>query len=211
MDCRFVIIEGLIGAGKSTLVSYLKDLPFEDYIFVKEPYELFRQFGSFDTFALLSEDPQKYASFIQLHIVRSLRQFYAKLTADCRRQTRRKTYVCERFISSPLVFTRALCERGYISEFAREILLDLSTEYIGEVGITPTHVFYLNTSLATCLDRIKNRGRTAEISFVDKEYLQNLSDAYNIYMYNLEGVCVKKSQSEDNLSELAQEFLEFIR
>ena len=118
---RVIVVEGLIGAGKSYFLAHLRRVfaGNNKYVIITEPVQNFTYFKHFDTFALLKEDPKTHAVCTQLHIIRSLFQHFEFLLKQSEKD---QIIISERFHTSPLVFINALylqdiCQRTAIGHF----------------------------------------------------------------------------------------------
>ncbi len=204
---KLYVIEGLIGAGKSYLLAHLKKSfkHNQQYVFIDEPAQLFQHFQQHEVFSLLQDNPPQYAFCSQLHICRTIAKYYQ---VRSERLNNSQIVVTERFHTSPIVFTHALYRQGYLTPFARDLLLDISKEYSSGVNLKVDGVYYLSTDIDTCLKRIQTRGRPGEVEFVTKQYLEHLSYSYDKYLSTI--TPVKISQTGLEFAQLFEDVKHFI-
>ena len=163
---RYLVIEGVIGAGKTSLARMLSDRlkaqlvleEVEDNPFLKDFYRDRARFA-FQT--------QMHFLFSRYQQQRSLRQtdlFSDKLVADYLFQKDRI------FASLNLVDK----ELGLYERLVGWLELDV---------VKPDVVVYLQASTETLMERIMRRNRSFEKD-MDKSYIERLNDAYNHYFFH---------------------------
>ncbi|UGQ17042.1 deoxynucleoside kinase [Borrelia sp. RT1S] len=158
-----IIIEGLIGAGKTTLGDILSrelDIPFYS--------ELNNEF----TLSILDKfyrDKSRWAFPVQINF---LNERFKLIKAIFRT----KGGILDRSIYGDRVFASLLNERGCISDEEYRIYLELLDSMLEHSQI-PTLMVYLDCSVEEAERRIKNRNRSFEVG-ISREYLDNLNDKY---------------------------------
>jgi deoxyadenosine/deoxycytidine kinase len=163
---RYLVIEGVIGAGKTSLARMLSDRlkaqlvleEVEDNPFLKDFYRDRARFA-FQT--------QMHFLFSRYQQQRNLRQtdlFSDKLVADYLFQKDRI------FASLNLVDK----ELGLYERLVGWLELDV---------VKPDVVVYLQASTETLMERIMRRNRSFEKD-MDKSYIERLNDAYNHYFFH---------------------------
>jgi deoxyadenosine/deoxycytidine kinase len=163
---RYLVIEGVIGAGKTSLARMLSDRlkaqlvleEVEDNPFLKDFYRDRARFA-FQT--------QMHFLFSRYQQQRNLRQtdlFSDKLVADYLFQKDRI------FASLNLVDK----ELGLYERLVGWLELDV---------VKPDVVVYLQASTETLMERITRRNRSFEKD-MDKAYIERLNDAYNHYFFH---------------------------
>jgi deoxyadenosine/deoxycytidine kinase len=163
---HFVVIEGVIGVGKSTLAQYLSEA--WDATLVMEEVEENPYLEEF------YRDRRRYAFQTQITFLLSRYQQQQKLL--------------QRDIFSPKVVSDYLFQKDRI--FAN---VNLSDKELGlyerlfpilERDVpTPDLVVYLQATVETLLGRIQKRGRSFERD-MSPEYLEALAEAYNYFFFH---------------------------
>lgn len=182
-----VILDGLIGAGKSTFIKKIVDF-YENQPLWKEEFTLvpvyencdrFNNFGRFKPLELFYNNPDQYAMPVQMHIVNCLNATMKEITADLY-STKPIILLCDRSLYSPMYFTSLLNKRNLLSDFAKEIV-SVYTEHEASNTESSCNLhyllyFHLDTPVDVCLDRIHKRAREFEqTSVMDAGYLVQLS------------------------------------
>lgn len=161
-----VVMEGLIGSGKTTCLERLRDLynvPIMlEPVIEWEPY-----------LQLFYQDQRRWAFTLQMKIVQTLRDEAATLPA---------CVIRERSIDATRhVFVKNLVERGMLID--KEV--DLIDQFIPcESYRRFHHLLYIDTPPEVCMERISQRARASELSVdsgspsISLEYLQDLQRLY---------------------------------
>lgn len=184
-----IVIEGLIGAGKSSLMklieTFFQNNPhfFEGnikqiYCFY-EPNSAFSEFKQYNPLQLFYESPQQYAVPFQYYVIDSFSQFL-KHTFDYRKRTE-TLYIYERSLFSCNVFINSMLENGLISHFSHDFLSSLITRNTHDLKFQPDAIFFLDISIEKALERIHQRGRAGE-GHCNFEQLECLTRHYNTYL-----------------------------
>ncbi len=158
-----ILIEGIIGAGKTTLGEILER---------RLGVPLKRELSDGDTTALLQRfyrDPRRWAFSLQMHFL-DVRQ---RMTRELRDQT---AGILDRSLFGDRIFAEMHGAAGTITP--EEIRTYSSLWYaLAEHLPPPTLLVYLDCSVATALERIHERNRSGE-SRITAEYLQDLNERY---------------------------------
>ncbi|WP_174220859.1 deoxynucleoside kinase [Borrelia turcica] len=158
-----IVIEGLIGAGKTTLGNILSrelNIPFYS--------ELNNEF----TLSILDKfykDKSRWAFPVQINF---LNERFKLIKAIFRT----KGGILDRSIYGDRVFATLLNEGGYMSDDEYRIYLDLLDNMLEHSQI-PALMIYLDCSVDEAERRIKNRNRSFETG-IPREYLDNLNTKY---------------------------------
>ena len=201
-----IVLEGLIGAGKSFFLEYLrKHMP--NAFFIEEPVDDFMHFESYNPLNEL-----KYNAFAtQYHIMQCLKNLYDGLWSK-KQSDGISVIITERSLDSPVIFTEALHRNGNLSDFEKELLDKLSSKMNSEVDFPiVTGIFYLTTPPEICIQRIKYRNRDGEDEMVNLNYLHNLQAAFESYLSNTEKPLWLATSDTDDIHNLHQELLDFIK
>ncbi|WKC57811.1 deoxynucleoside kinase [Borrelia sp. P9F1] len=158
-----IIIEGLIGAGKTTLGGILSrelNIPFYS--------ELNNEF----TLSILDKfykDKARWAFPVQINFLNERFKLIKSIFKT-------KGGILDRSIYGDRVFASFLNEGLYISDEEYKIYIDLLYSML-EHSQMPTLMVYLDCSVDEAERRIKNRNRSFEMR-ISREYLDNLNDKY---------------------------------
>lgn len=203
-----VVIEGNIGSGKSYLLEHLRSssVNTSKILFVDEPVQLFENYNGHKPLKLLEEDPQHEATAVQLHIICTLRKYYNSIFKK-NFTTETEIIICDRYFVSALIFIETLYRCEYISHFAKTVL---EAEVKEHLPMFPkvTGVFFLDTPVELCINRIQSRARPGETRLVDWKYLKYIEEAYAKLQKNKVADWCTSSSTEINV--LIAEITSFI-
>ncbi|AHH05179.1 Deoxyguanosine kinase [Borrelia miyamotoi FR64b] len=158
-----IVIEGLIGVGKTTLGHFLSselNIPFYS--------ELNNEF----TLHMLDKfykDKSRWAFSMQINF---LNERFRLIKDICRT----KGGILDRSIYGDRVFASLLNDNGYISDYEYMIYLNLLDNML-EHSQRPLLLVYLDCSIDEAKRRIKNRNRNFERD-ISREYLKGLKEKY---------------------------------
>lgn len=212
---NIILVEGLIGAGKSTLISMLReDKNIKDKcVFVSEPIDEFCMYKSIGgkVYNPLKEQYENTKNFpiVQMHITNSLYKQYENF------ENEEKLYICERSILSPITFINTSYDLKNITEYTKDVLSDMVlTKYKGiKEEIKHIKLFYLDTNVELCLERIGYRSREGE-NQIDLHFLQTLQKNYKEYipmlMKNLKIPNLRVTHETDK-DKLVHDFKDYIK
>ena len=173
-----VAVQGNIGSGKSSLLTAIEDHPTRagGVVLVREPVAewepwLHRYYGGRSAAAPAFPDidtPPRggdgRALGLQLQVLASLHRKRRELPLSTR------LVIFERSpISSRKIFVERMMEKGEMDELEK----DLYDNIYATLGWSPTVDVYLRCPPATCLQRIRARGRESETS-MELPYLEEL-------------------------------------
>jgi len=164
-DIRHIAVEGVIGAGKTTLASMLADLldarlvveQFEENPFLKEFYK----------------DPERYAFQTQIFFLLSrYKQQKALFQAD----------LFHRFLVTDYIFEKDKIF-AYLNLADEELkLYETLVSSIEHSIPMPDLVVYLQSSVPRLLANIKHRARPYEAE-ISEQYIKDLNEAYNYFFF----------------------------
>ena len=163
---KYIAIEGVIGAGKTTLAKMLSD---------RLGAELMLDDAFNNPFlADFYKNPKRYALSTQLYFLLTRYQQQQKLVF---RDLFAQKIVCDYSFGRDSVFASiTLSERELI---LYEKILPALTQELPKPDIT----IYLQTSTPVLLERIKKRNIRFERT-IDDEYLEKLNEAFNYYFFH---------------------------
>ncbi|AGE57698.1 kinase protein [Acanthocystis turfacea Chlorella virus NTS-1] len=175
-----ISIEGLIGAGKSTVLAALKKRGFK---VVTEPIEKWTFLKKF------YDDPRKYSLALQIQIL---------LTFAEQEFPEDEIVFVERSPAvSRYVFANMLRSEGLMTDEATNVYSELYTKL--DLWKPDVYIF-LDTPVDICLKRQESRGDSYKIT---KEYLADLEKYYNIFFkYNTREIVDSNRPVEDVVTDV---------
>ena len=163
---KFIVVEGPIGVGKTTLARKLANNLNSELLlekFLENPF-----------LEKFYKDIDKYALSTQLHFLLQRKADLSKLDSV---GSNNKNYVSDYFINKDKLFAKTVLSRN---EF------ELYTKIFDALNITipkPDLIIYLQAEPDILLERIKLRGNGFEKN-ITKDYLQSITDAYTQFFYS---------------------------
>lgn len=164
-DLRYIAIEGVIGAGKTTLANMLGESigakvvleQFEENPFLKDFYR----------------DPERYAFQTQIFfLLTRYKQQRALFQAD----------LFHRFLVTDYIFEKDKIF-AYLNLQDEELkLYETLVSSIEHNIAAPDLVVYLQSSIPRLMGNIKHRGRTYESS-MSESYIKDLNESYNYFFF----------------------------
>ena len=205
-------VEGIVGAGKSTMLEVLTpELPMRAVI-KKEPLDQFVTFDASDInpLAQMYLDPFRNSFVGQLHIMDVvLKQHYTMFNKT--KLKKGEILITERSALSPLVFIEAYSREGCINDFERAYLLKHFTDNF-IVDMKPDFIILMDTDYFQALQRMRDRKRDGE-STSDSSFHQTLHEVYSTFFteWNIPVCNVPKSVCEQSPDIVAKFVGDFIR
>lgn len=166
MDGALVVIEGTIGAGKTTLVQNLEELLSENVITLKECISenlMAIYYSNMQKWGMISQNMCMQESLARSEKADVLRKGGQQVLVDCG------------FLRTG-AFAGALHEQGIMSDSEYALHMDMHAHLMDKIN-PPDLVIYLDVSPDVALGRIKSRSRDSETT-VTKQYLQMLEKHY---------------------------------
>jgi deoxyadenosine/deoxycytidine kinase len=163
---KFIVVEGPIGVGKTTLARKLANNLNSELLlekFLENPF-----------LEKFYKDIDKYALSTQLHFLLQRKADLSKLDSV---SSNNKNYVSDYFINKDKLFAKTVLSRN---EF------ELYTKIFDALNITipkPDLIIYLQAEPDILLERIKLSGNGFEKN-ITKDYLQKITDAYTQFFYS---------------------------
>ena len=166
--CRYVVVEGPIGAGKTSLARHLATrLPGETLLERPEDNPFLARFY---------EDPERFALPTQLHF---LFQRVDQLRDVGQLDMFRHATVADFLLDKDPLFARLNLND------AEYKLYEKVYSYLKPQTPTPDLVIYLQAPVETLVERVHRRGVEYERT-ISEHYLARLADAYSRYFYRYE-------------------------
>ena len=163
---KFIVVEGPIGVGKTTLARKLANNLNSELLlekFLENPF-----------LEKFYKDIDKYALSTQLHFLLQRKVDLSKLDSV---GSNNNNYVSDYFINKDKLFAKTVLSRN---EF------ELYTKIFHALNITipkPDLIIYLQAEPDILVERIKLRGNGFEKN-ITKDYLQKITDAYTQFFYS---------------------------
>ena len=182
MNAGLIIVEGNIGAGKSTFAKALAHSLHGKYI--AEPDEKTNQY-----LADYYNDPARWSFEMQIHLL--TRRYRSQLRAQREiLDDGEGFYVMDRSYYGDVCFANVQKQLGYFDDRAYDTYLRLHTDLKLNL-LPPTCAIFLDTSPAVCKSRISKRmsekeGRKCE-STIELDYLNRLDNEIRKLEKSLEG------------------------
>lgn len=205
----FVSLEGLVGSGKTSLISLLASrLPWPRFMFITEPVDAYNTFLHHHPLELSYTSPKQNFPMSQLHIMKqNLKNISQASTSplDC------ELVLCERSLASATVFINTAYDLGHISEYTRDYLLFLLNHYCLS-SPKAEHIIYLHADKQTISKRVRARARTGE-QHCTLAFQETLQKNYNVFLTRSHETGAKihhVSNNADTLETAADEVTEIL-
>lgn len=188
---KIFCIDGNIGAGKTTILNELKNRGYCVYEEeLSEWGELLKRFYS---------DPKRWMCTLQVAILHSMQKQYKNIIQQTQQQTQEKIVFIERSPQSSMIFVKNGVKQKFIDNEEANVIKNIYNDLYWK----PDKVFYLDTDVNLCYDRMKSRNRKCEKN-VTKDYLQFINDEYS-QLYNNQNAFIL--QNNTNLQVLIDQIL----
>lgn len=157
-------VEGIIGAGKSTLCKKLQEA---GYVVAQEPLERWNV-ASHNLLECYYNNPSKYAYLFQCHVLRTLAENTQRMTPPPGFASFQ-----ERSIDSNAIFSRLQHQLGHMDDVEYDCYMD---QYYKERGHPRCRVMgriFLDVDIDTAMQRVSTRDRLGESSLM-RDYQEQL-------------------------------------
>lgn len=171
---KFIVFEGLDGAGTTTQLRLLEENLKKAGVKVfatAEPTD--SPIGRLIRSALRKEITVKPETLALLYTADRNEHLYGK-GGVIEHLDAGDIVICDRYLYSSIAYQSVNCDTGYIKCLNKDFL-------------QPDLLFYVNTPVEECLKRITNRNQNVEL-FEKAEYLKAVSNNYNCLMMSLKFV-----------------------
>lgn len=171
----FMVLEGNIGAGKTTAMNLMKQAIWDNdfhapiiHCLKKEPIDKYTHFEStFNPLQSMYENPDQNIPISQLHIMRESQTYFS---SDL--ETKSQNILTERSFLSTFPFLQTYKLQDKISDFTFAFLREEWVN-LGKDTCFPDVIIHLEASPELCLERIKERNRAGE-EVVSLDFLEIL-------------------------------------
>lgn len=180
---RYFIVEGNIGAGKSTFLKILQK--YLNLQIVLEPHERWQNILEGEN--LLDKfyrDPQRWAYTFQSYafVSRVMEQEAHASTNPFLVQILERSVFSDRYC-----FAQNCFELGYMSALEWKLYQEWFEWLVETYVAKPDGIIYVRTSPDTCYERLHKRSRVEEMS-VSREYLKRLHDKHERWLIEKEQI-----------------------
>lgn len=186
MTSYIISIEGNIGSGKSTFISFLKKEfePNSKIIFLPEPVDQWTEIKDKDGVNMIEKfysNQEKYAFSFQMMAYISRIHLLRKFV----RENPGSIIITERSVyTDKNVFAKMLHDDEKIEEVNYQIYLKWFDEFIQDLNIN--EYVYIKTDAKIAKERVEKRARQGET--IPYEYLDRCSNYHNEWLMNLDNV-----------------------
>lgn len=172
-----VVVEGNIGAGKTTFLDQFRHLYGSKIKIYKEPVELWRNVRGHNLLNKFYEDPKKWSLSFQTYVQLTMAQIHEESAI---KEEGSVIKMMERSLfSARYCFVENLFKLGYLTDVEYNILDEWFISLQKEIKID--FIIYLKTSPENCYQRIKSRGRPEESS-ITLDYLKSLHSLHEDWL-----------------------------
>jgi deoxyadenosine/deoxycytidine kinase len=175
---KIISIEGNIGSGKSTIVSYLKQFSKNNFIFLQEPVDEWTSVCDKNGESILSHfyrDSKRYSFQFQMMAYISR----LNLLRSVIKENPNAVIITERCLyTDKFVFAKMLYDKGDMTDIEYTIYNKWFSSFIDD--IEPCGIIYIKTMPETCFVRINKRNRDGEN--IPLEYLKSCHDYHDIWL-----------------------------
>lgn len=177
------IVEGNIGAGKSTFLMILKQ--YLNLQVVPEPCDKWQNIaGNFNLLDHFYRDPQRWAYTFQTYafITRVMQKAHYEQKNGFGVQIVERSVFSDRYC-----FAQNSYELGYMNSMEWELYKEWFNWVLHNYIVPPHGFIYLRTNPEVCYERLKKRNRHEEET-VSREYLQSLHDKHESWLVTKENI-----------------------
>ena len=175
---RFIYVEGIIGAGKSTFIQNIQS-KLKEVRCVQEPVDDWIRSGILQDYY---DDMSRWGFSFQLRIIHDKVTNLNALKHNYELDSNPVSIV-ERSIYSDECFSRALYRTGILQESEYKLSCDVRGVYSKLLDVIPSLIIYIRPPLDTCMERVKKRNRKEE-SDLTVEYQSELLCVHDELFYN---------------------------
>ena len=173
-----LVIDGIIGAGKSTLVNRcIIPILGERFniVFIPEPIEEWKSSGRLEQFY---SDPARRAYQFQTRVFHDRIKMVREYVSNAKKRGQVDLYILERSIFTDTLFMKTLLEQGTIDRSEYDDYTQLWNMWVELMPIEIDLFLYLKPSLKTVMSRLALRNRKGE-GGVSTEYQSILEKHHN--------------------------------
>ncbi len=181
-ESKAIIVEGNIGAGKSTFLRLINDLL--DVQVVYEPHEQWQNIDGENILDSFYKDKNRWSYTFQSYafITRIMAQEQADKTSYKPLQILERSVYSDRYC-----FAKNLFEMGEMTSLEWKLYQDWWGWFVKHYTKKPTGFIYLQTPPQVCYDRLLKRARSEEAA-VPLHYLSSLHDQHENWLIHKENI-----------------------
>jgi len=194
-----ILLEGNIGAGKSTLGRMLHKS--ELFGFIEEPVGAWQKDFSENLLGLFYSDTKRWAFTFQLAAFITRAKTWTEVLAmiDHDNVVLERSIYCDRY-----VFAKNCYQSGLMTETEWQIYCRMWDWLQGNWCAKPDNILYLRTPAEVCQERLRKRGRGEEEN-IPLGYLKDLETLHDEWLLNANDVIILdgcKKWTEDEVRSL---------
>uniref|UniRef100_A0A914UY95 Deoxynucleoside kinase domain-containing protein n=1 Tax=Plectus sambesii TaxID=2011161 RepID=A0A914UY95_9BILA len=181
---KVIVVEGNVGAGKSTTLDLIQTLS-SDVVIMHEPFDVWTSLAAPDGEHInmlenFYDDPAKFSMLFQVLVQSSYSRAFFQ-AYELAEQNKARYLVVERsFPASQQIFTAVIRQKKQMSD-AEFAILEHSMATAAQINpklFECDHLIYLKCPAEVCMDRKIARSRPEEMAAVTIGYLLQLEEAY---------------------------------
>lgn len=177
-----IIVEGNIGAGKSTFLRLMQENFSAQFIF--EPHEEWQNVGGYNLLEKFYNDTNRWAYTFQSYA------FITRMRSEEQIRAKRESpfYILERSVySDRYCFAKNCFEMGVMSPLEWKLYQEWFEWLIESQEYTPDGFIYLQTDPQVCYERMVQRNRSEEVT-VSLDYLHMINQKHEDWLMRKEGI-----------------------
>lgn len=174
-DNKIIVLEGNIGAGKSTFLKYINELTDDSLCVLGEPLGTWTETNGINLLELAYKDPKRWSSAFQSFAIITMSEMHMK-------KSTKPVKVMERSVfSTRYCFTEAHHRKRNIDDI-NMLVVDRTFNFIMDhFPVTVDLIIYIRTTPNVAWERLKKRNRIEEKS-MSFDYLQLLHKLYDDWL-----------------------------
>lgn len=179
IETKTVILEGNIGAGKTTLANWMRNNT--QYLVIPEPIERWHNLHGFNLLEAYYEDQEKWAMTFQVYAILTMLKRHWYSTAAYIKVMERS------LISAAKCFIPLLFETNVINQQQKEILEEWIYFLMQIFDLKVNAIIYIRIAPEVAYARINQRGRLGE-DRISLDYLKRLHLLYDSWLVCHNGI-----------------------